>query len=225
MKNSVNKQLNILSITSKSLKEGALRGILPECYDLSSAVENNPWHKNQNVFDHVVGVFEGLEKVLMFEFLDENSRDKVNSILQEKVEKHSRREILIVATILHDIAKAHTLIKNEKTGMTACPGHEMIGSYLSHEMGKRFGLSGKSIDQLQAIILYHGFVHEILTLSIRKGQQEKYFNLSKKMTRNCYIELLILAYADMLGCDLPRVNPQDFVKREELIIAFLRSSL
>lgn len=224
MKNSANKQLNILSVTSKSLKEGALRGILPEYYDLSSAVENNPWHKNQNVFDHVVGVFDGLEKVLMFEFLDKNSRDKINSILQEKVEKHSRREILIFAAILHDIAKSLTLIRNEKTGMTTCPGHEMIGSYLSAEMGRRFGLRNKSLHHLQMVVLYHGFVHEILTLSIRKGTPKKYFDLFKNMISNNYIELLILAYADMLGSDLPKVNPQEFSQREELIKSILRSS-
>lgn len=69
--------MNILDITSQSIRKGKLQSILPEYYQLKNFEENNPWHIHQNVFDHVVGVFEGLETVLKFEFLDLIDKNKI----------------------------------------------------------------------------------------------------------------------------------------------------
>ena len=225
MKNSPNNHIDILSITSKNLREGKLRVILPEYYDLSSAVENNPAHKYQNIFDHVISVFQGLENILKFNFLNEKLRNKLDSALFEKIGSHSRREILIVATILHDIAKTLTIIKNEKTGMTACPGHELIGSYLSREMGGRFGLSGASLKHLETIVLYHGLAHDMLTLIFKKGSTEKYIQFFEPIVGRAFIEVQLLAYADMFGSDLRKIDPTEFLKREELLISSIKSSV
>ena len=57
-------KINISTITSKSLREREYINVFPEYYNLEKTIENNLWHNNQNVLDHVIGVYSGLENVL-----------------------------------------------------------------------------------------------------------------------------------------------------------------
>lgn len=142
--------------------------------------------------------------------------------LDRPIGKFSRKEILIVATLLHDIAKTITVLQNKKTLATRCPGHEMIGSFMSMEMGKRFGLDVRDNRHLQQIVHYHGFIHDILSLALEKKPSEPYIQMYRNITKNMSIEIALLAYADMLGSDLPKVNKAEFDNRKRLIIDFLR---
>jgi hypothetical protein len=121
------KRIDIASITSSKLRKGEYKSVLPEYYALSLVSENNPWHVNQNVFDHSVAVFVGLEGVLKLNFLKGIHKIKIQKHLDEKIGKSARKELLIVATVLHDIAKKDLLIKLP-SGNTVCPAHEVIGS-------------------------------------------------------------------------------------------------
>lgn len=125
--NKQNELSNIIDITSEKLKKGVYKQVFPEYYQLKKVTENGPWHLNQNVFDHVVAVFASLEEVLKLKFLEKNEKEKIIKYLNKKIGKYLRKELLIIATLLHDIAKADLLIK-DKNENTQCPGHEVIGA-------------------------------------------------------------------------------------------------
>ncbi len=213
--------IDISSITSVKLKRGDYEQLLPEYYALKSITENNPWHSNQNVFDHVVAVFEGLEEVSRLNFLDDKKRNKLSNYLNTKVGSLSRKELLTVATLLHDVAKADLLIKSP-SGNTSCPGHELIGSSMVIRFSDVFGLDEKGINQVTKIVHYHGDVNDFLTLIIHKDNQKKYLRLLRTVVEDIDIELLLFMYADMMGSDLKMLNSAEYKKREFVIISSLK---
>jgi len=103
-------EINILAITANSLKAREYEQIFPEYYALATITENGLWHDNQNVLDHVIAVFAGLEKVLQFASLASSHKNSLENYLSQRIGTKTRREILIVATLLHDIAKIDTLV-------------------------------------------------------------------------------------------------------------------
>jgi len=214
------KKINILSITSKKLNRGDYRTVLPEYYALKSLVENNSWHLKQNVFDHCVAAFKGLEEVFKLKFLEKKDKNRIEKYLKKKVGCWSRKELLIIATILHDIGKMDTLI-TDSSGSTRCPAHEIIGSILVKKFTKRFGLDKKGQAYVEKIVRYHGFISDILALAIEKGDKDKYYHLYKEVVGDVNIELLLWMYADDLGTDLKKIMPKEFEAREKLIAEFL----
>jgi hypothetical protein len=213
-------KLNILSITSESLKKGDYKNFIPEYYALKKVIENNSWHINQNVFDHSVAVFKALEKILKLDFLKKETENKIEKYLKEKIGDYTRKELLIIATLLHDIAKSELLIK-DSSGKTSCPGHEIIGSLMVDKFAERFNLDKQGKDFIGRMIHYHGFVSTILTLILEKKNSAKLFNYLKKSAGDIYIELLLFIYADILGSDLKKTDVKGFKDRIKIIIKFL----
>lgn len=214
------KIINPSTVTASKLKSGVYASILPEYYELNKVNDNNPWHLKQNVFDHVVAVYAGLEQVLALKFLPPDVRTNLETYLKTKHGKYTRQELLQVATILHDIAKSITVIGNPPN-TTSAPGHEVIGSVMVADFAPRFDLDEKGTERVKQIVLYHGFSHDILNLIINKYNPIKYMSWLKKVAPDFYIELLLLAYADMLGSDLKGNLPQEFVRREKIITQLL----
>lgn len=218
-----NKKIDILSITSQDLKNGVYKKIIPEYYALKEATENNPWHLNQNVFDHVVAVFKGLETTFEFDFLRKKTKEKIKEHLKKQVGNHTRRELLIISTLLHDIAKTIVLIK-DSNGFTMCPAHEIIGGVMVGKFAKRFNLNKKAQDCIKKIVHFHGFTNDILTLVIRKKNLNKHLELFKEAVEGIHIELFLLMYADILGSDLKKAIPEEYKNRTQAIISLLDES-
>lgn len=155
------------------LKKGDYKSLLPEYYALADFVENNPWHLNQNVFDHVIAVFAGLEELLKFDFLTLKQKKAIAAYLEKRIGKYTRKELLIVATLLHDIAKSYLHIELDDEN-ALCPGHEMIGASSVQQFKDRFGLDSQEMDHVQQIVHFHGFVNDVLTLIIHGKGCRKY---------------------------------------------------
>jgi UTP:GlnB (protein PII) uridylyltransferase len=217
------RKINALTISSSRLSRGDYKQVIPEIYSLRFIVENNPWHLNQNVFDHTTSVLKNMEKILKLEFLKEKVRKKIINYLGRKVSDHSKKQLLIVTTILHDVGKLETLIR-DSSGLTRCPAHEIIGGVLVADFGSRFELDQKATKLVAKIINYHGVVSDILALAINRQNPTKYFRFFKQAVGNIYIELLLLMYADMLGSDLRKFDPKGFRAREKLIIEYLEET-
>lgn len=210
------KKINISSVTVDGLQKGEYKTALPEFYALRSVVENTPWHSNQNVFDHSIAVFRGLEKVLKLDFLKGKNRTKIKKYLAKKIGRYTKKELLIVATLIHDIGKTETLVKDE-SGLTRCPAHEIIGSLMVGNFASRFNLDKKGKEYVAKIIRYHGLAHYILTLTLFRDNKTKYFSYFRKIVGDIYVEALLLMYADILGSDLKKINPGEFENRKKAI--------
>ncbi len=219
------KKIDILKITAQSLANRQYQDVFPEYYDLAQITENSVWHDHQNVLDHVIGVFAGLEKVLRFETFDASQKAQLEKYLAETVGNKTRREILMVATLLHDIAKGDTLVE-KPDGTSGCPGHELIGAARVKKFAERFDLDPTASSYVERIVRYHSLISDILSLIISNQQPEKYTYIFQETVGDITIELSLLAYADLLGSDLNLSNPINYKARVELLAGMLsRSSL
>src|SRR3989344_1247145 len=201
--------INISSITSEQLKAKAYLASFPEYYELASVTENSLWHSNQNVLDHVIGVYAGLETVLRFDDLEIGQKDVVKKYLATIIGNQTRQNILKVATLLHDIAKTDVLVKRpDRTA--GCPGHELIAAGRVKNFAERFDLDNKAESYVERIVRYHGFISEILNLMIANQDKEKYFRIFNETVSDVAIELTLLMHADLLGCDLEKGDKKGY---------------
>lgn len=213
--------IDISSISSEKLKRGDYKKLLPEYYALKSVGENNNWHIKPSIFEHVVAVFAGLEKVLKLRFLNNHLRAKIEKYLTKRVDKHTRKDLLVVAIILHDIAKVKVYIK-DLSGNTRCPSHEIVSASMVDSFATRFSLDDKELSFVRDLVLYHGFVHDIIGI-VSKGAMEDHFALLKEVVGDKQIELLLFIYADMMGSDLRKLNHEEYKNREQVIINSLKT--
>lgn len=105
----------------------------------------------------------------------------------------SKDEITRFATLIHDIGKAKTFKKDEKTGLITFFNHEVAGTKIAQEIAQRFRLSNKQKEKLVKLVQYHQFsVSEIQT---DKAIRRFIRNIGKE-----YLEDIIqLRFADRLG--------------------------
>lgn len=86
----------------------------------------------------------------------------------------SKDSITRLATLLHDIGKAKTFRKDEKTGLITFYNHEVVGTKMAIVIADRLRLSNKQKEKFVRLIQYHQFtVTEIQTdKSVRRFIRE-----------------------------------------------------
>ncbi len=76
----------------------------------------------------------------------------------------SRDPITRFATLIHDIGKAQTFRRDEKTQLITFYNHEVVGKKLAEKIAERFRLSNKQKEKLVKLVQFHQFtVSEIQT--------------------------------------------------------------
>lgn len=208
--------IDIRKISVDDLRSRKYAEVFPELYSLERVVENNPWHDHQSVFDHVLEVFKGLEKVLNFLKFGESQTDKIKSYLSEQVGQKTRLENLKIAALLHDIAKPDVVVYG-KDGTVWCPGHELIAAARVKNFSDRFGLSSSDESLVERIVRYHGFISEILNLMMANKSEEKYLRIFHDTVGDVSIELIIMMQADLLGSDLVKSDRNGSNRRIQLL--------
>jgi hypothetical protein len=203
-------------ISSKSLREGEYLDLLPEFYTLSEVTENNAWHDRQSVFEHVVKVLESLEILLDLKFLEATRAEWIARYLSERIGQASRKDLLVLATVLHDIAKTDTLVRG-KDGKTSCPGHALIGAARVSRFAERLRLDSQSARYVERIVRYHGLVSDILDLIIANNSREKYLRIFQETVGDVAVELILFMYADLLGSDLEEKDKRAFDERVRVL--------
>jgi len=219
-------QIKLSEITIEKIKNRKFEKLIPEFYKLKGVVENNPWHNKEPVFNHTLSVLGNLGKIIS------NSNKGVKKALAKIVDINSRRNLLNLAALLHDIGKAETItdLGNE---VRLCPGHERKGAKKIEKILKRFNLSQKESKIIRDIIGNHGVMHDIIGLGYKdfqknagkehnlthsltklenKNFQEEYKNLKNKFS-DIYLELILLAFADTITSYLKKTEPAEFRHR------------
>jgi len=105
----------------------------------------------------------------------------------------SKDEITRFATLIHDIGKAKTFKKDEKSGLITFYNHEVVGKKLSEKIAERFKLSNEQKEKLVRLVAYHQFT--VSELQTDKAIRRFINNVGKE-----YIcDMLDLRTADRLG--------------------------
>lgn len=190
--------IKISSITIQKLKNNKLKKALPEFYELRKIIENNEWHK-ESVFKHTLSVFKNLKK------LHNAYKNKLNKYLSKKIDRFTRKELLFLAALFHDIAKKETI--TQKKGVTQCPKHEIKGAVKAKRILKKFDLSAREMQFVISIIKSHGLTH-----TLPKVNKKSYANF-KNRHKSIFLELILLAMADTLASRLKESRAADFNMR------------
>lgn len=184
------------------IRKGDFMDLIPEFYELRDVIENNVWHNNDSVFNHTLNVLEKLEELL------KNVKGKIANYLNQKIKNYTRKDLLFLATLFHDIAKKETIeIKGEFTFIPEHK-HERQGAIKVKSILPRFELSEDEKDLIVQIIGYHGVVHLIIEPNNNKLDEE--FAEFKTSYSNIFLELILLAMADTLGSQLIDNKPDEF---------------
>ena len=105
----------------------------------------------------------------------------------------SKDEITRFATLIHDIGKAKTFKKDEKTGLITFYNHEVVGKKLAEKIAKRFKFSNKQKEKLIRLVAYHQFT--VSELQTDKAIRRFIRNVGKEYLQ----DMLDLRIADRLG--------------------------
>ena len=190
---------------------------LPELLLLKTTVEKNIAHNSQTVFDHTVAVMAGLEKFFNEVAISSEIQPKLSKYLDQKIGNNSKKDLLKLLVLVHDLAKPLTLVTNS-AGNTSCPGHEILAAARVGEFKDRFGLEQVEINYVQQLVRLHGTSHELLTtgLASNSEQQLELIHQFDLGTGGLGIELIIMVYSDINGGDYAKFNADDFSARLKL---------
>lgn len=142
-------------------KLGLITALVPEMAP-SKGVEQ-PREHHWDVFDHSVMTiasadflmrkgtwqYAGKEALTLFPWTDE-----LEAYFRQQVGNYSRRVLLRLAALLHDIAKPDTKIIDE-TGRTRFLGHPGVGAGMAAAVLKRLRLSSREAKLVEAMVRYH----------------------------------------------------------------------
>jgi len=169
---------------------------LPELYELKNVFENNQWH-HETTFEHILLVLREFENIASDHRID---------FLNEKIDNHTKFDLLKIAILLHDISKNDTLqIAEDKT--TSFPSHEEYGAKKSKVILNRFELTENEARFIIAVIGNHGAPHNIL--GYRENSDQKLDEL-KNQIPEIYRETMLVAVADTMGSKMKQNNPNEF---------------
>lgn len=182
--------LKINELTVENIKSGKFEEELPELYDLKNTVENShSFHKNDNVFDHSVRVLEKLEKLLITSNLSD-----------------SRKTLLRIVALFHDIGKKETLIT--VNGFTSCPNHAEVGVAITKKILEKFDLEENKKQRILYLIHNHQAFFDIVRIDNLEIEREVEAQLKKQ--KEYLPELILFAIADIEGSQLEKTNKEEF---------------
>lgn len=211
---------SLVNISTKDIESGKLVSKLPELYELKEVMENNPWHKNESAFIHTLRVLDNLDDIFKFDLLDDTKRKHILTTLERHVVdgKYSKKTLLRLAALLHDLGKKETFKKNPN-GITYAPKHEAKSAEIVPKIAKRFHLNQNEINYLKTIIIFHTEATIAASNAIsekKKIGREKIEELKIKL-ENCFTELLLLTLADH-RTSLEKENAPDQYEQKEVFL-------
>lgn len=200
-------QVKLSEISVERIKNRELEEVIPELYELEGIIENNRSHNNDPVFNHTITVLIELEKLF------ERANKRIKNYLAQKVNSHSRRELLFFVTVYHDIGKKETLKKEGNT--IQFPGHEEMSAEKIQRMMPKFDLSENEKEIVIQTIRNHGFFHNVLDHP--EDDLDKKTKEFKEKNSNAFLEVVLLTIADIFGGHLRENNPEEFKFRIDFL--------
>jgi putative nucleotidyltransferase with HDIG domain len=200
-------KIKLSEFTIEKIKNREFEKTIPELYELESVIQNNPWHDNDSVLNHTLSVVTELNKLLG------NISDEIKKYLNGKIVNYSRKELLILAGILHDIGKKEVLED------PVFLGHEKIGAEKLRNILPRFDLTEKEREFAIKIVRNHDFIHAISRLEDADIKWSEF----KKQNPDIFIEIALLTKADILGSQLKNNMPAEFDFRIDFVSKIIDS--
>jgi poly(A) polymerase len=200
----------------KYLKEldnlGIIEIIFPEIKKMRN-IGQGPYH-HLDVWQHT------LETVRQLEFIFKEIKDdrRLRNYLDQIVSSgRSRRQLLKLAALLHDVGKPAAM--RREAGKIKFHGHERIGVAISLDIAKRLKLSNDEWECLKRIIQCHlrpGFLAD--TDEVTPRAIFRYFRDTKIEA----LSVLLISLADQRATKGPQATRQSRLRHERLVAALIK---
>ena len=127
---------------------------------------------------------------------------------------YSRRTMLKLGALFHDIAKPQTKQKDE-TGRTRFPGHSELGAEVTTERLRQLRFESKSISMVAKMVEHHlRPAHMMQGVEVPTGRAiHRYF----RDVGDVAVDTLYLCQADFLAAKGPELNPDDWADHARMI--------
>jgi len=192
---------SISEITLEKLENNKLYDLLPEFYELKNITEDDKfWHLKDPVFNHSINFLKALESLM------NTSKKEVSDYLNQKINNHTKKEILFLGGVFHDIAKKETIKKHD--GIMNCPGHHEAGYLKTKKILERFDLSEKERERVALLVKNHMVLH-LMVYPENKKINKDYLKFIKDFS-DIFLELIFLAISDNLGSQIKEMHPKEF---------------
>jgi poly(A) polymerase len=190
-------------------KYGVLEKIIPHI-NVMRNVKQGAYH-HLDVWNHSLETVLQLEKLFKEKEIEDNLEMK-NYLNQDIVFNRSRKAIMKLGALLHDIGKPKA--KMQKDGKTLFYGHERIGRDITNNIVELLKLSTKERDMLEKMIFWHlrpGYLADIKMPSARAIF--RYF----RDTQDEGISILLISLADQRATRGPLTDPASRKRHEKTI--------
>ena len=127
---------------------------------------------------------------------------------------YSRRTMLKLGALFHDIAKPQTK-QQDDTGRTRFPGHSELGAEVTTERLRQLRFESKSISMVAKMVEHHlRPAHMMQGVEVPTSRAiHRYF----RDVGNVAVDTLYLCQADFLAAKGPELNPDDWADHARMI--------
>ncbi|MCL5429192.1 MAG: HD domain-containing protein [Chloroflexi bacterium] len=216
---------------------GALDPIFPEIPPLRKLGQPSP--HDFDVWNHVLQVLNRLDRIL--ELLGdgvgaEGAGDMQCGLIaislgryrkqfkehldEELVPDHSRRTMLYMAALFHDVGKATTQSRDE-SGRIHFISHDNVGAEMVVERGRALHLSNDEIAVLETIVKHHGRPY-LLTREAAPPSRRAIYRFFRD-TGSAGVEICLLSLADFMGKFEAQVPQDELEKHLETLRTLLEA--
>ena len=193
-------------------KIGLLERIIPQIRVMFDCLQGGYHHLD--VWPHSLETVVQLEKILE-EFKEDS--DAAEYLRETLGSVHSRKALLKLAALLHDIGKPDT--KKEENGRTSFHSHERVGKNIVRSIARLLKLSKQERFALENIVLWHlrpGYLSNFEKPSERSIY--RYFRDTKEEAAS----ILLLSLADQRSTRGPLTTQEDQRHHEQICRALVR---
>ena len=195
--------IKLSEVTLVNIENRKLENLLPELYELETVIQNNRSHINDPTLTHVISVRRELEQIL------EQVNPKIKNHLDQVIDSYSKKDLLLFASVFHDIAKKET-IKREGD-KTKFPDHEEASAEKMKQILPRFDLSQREKELVIKIIRNHGFFYDLPDYT--GGDIDEKVDEFRNQYLDVFIEVVLHTKADLLAGQLKENDPEGFERR------------
>ncbi len=211
--------VNFLPLQTIRARITAGEPLLPELPRLRG-VTQGPGHRF-DVYFHTLEVLDQLvNNVLPLDFVSEPVRQRVHAMLEEEIDHVSRRDLLLLATALHDLGKTGG-------GMDETATHARRGLETARPVLARFGLSDG-----QKRLVFDVIVHHVPAKQrkpgerwedfVKRGGLDGLYDAMLGGAENAHpIETILHYHADILGRRGDETPPIEVERRKQVTVFLL----
>ena len=186
-------------------ESGVLRALFPEL-GMQKGVTQNDYH-HLNVWEHTVEAVQQIEKVMNIgDPALEPYADKITEYLDlEYPSGHSRRSLIKLGMLLHDIAKPHCRLVREEDGRVTFIGHERRGADFVRDYLTQYKFPGYERDYVCALVAGHlrpGF------LIPKNTERPKVAYRFFRDYEDAAVGIILVSLADRLAAQGPMVTDE-----------------